>query len=84
MGVVGFGNQSFCNFQGQRPVLGLRLPSTNLAWCVFVAGTRASSPKATCVLYVCANLQVTAEDASDAYTTVQFHPDGLILGTGTC
>ncbi len=26
--------------------------------------------------------QVAAEDAGEAYTTVQFHPDGLILGTG--
>lgn len=44
--------------------------SSDATWCFY------DIEKAECLR------QVAADDATDAYTTVQFHPDGLILGTG--
>mmetsp|Transcript_13631 Transcript_13631/g.29224 ORF Transcript_13631/g.29224 Transcript_13631/m.29224 type:complete len:512 (-) Transcript_13631:704-2239(-) len=45
--------------------------SADASWCFYdLAST-------TCLK------QVTADDAKEGYSVVQFHPDGLILGTGT-
>ena len=44
--------------------------SADSTWCFY------DLEKAECLK------QVSPEDPSEAYTAVQFHPDGLILGTG--
>ncbi len=44
--------------------------SADATWCFY------DIEKAECLR------QVASEDPTEAYTTVQFHPDGLILGTG--